>query len=408
MSEERIVDLGVKRRRLPVAGAELDLRALRGEARALARELDLERPVSRLADAPRRARAHATAVHNYAINRRLAREGREDLRPLYFIWTLSRTCNFLCDYCDDHQGRRYPELPTEGELDTARGLRLLDVMRTGTSSVYFAGGEPLLRNDLPLLASHARAVSYYPIIVNTNASALDRRLRQAAWRGFLADIDILVVSLDALDPSVLSEMWGYARPEEVIRNLLLAKELAAEMNVKLMVNTVIQPGRVQHARAVLDFARELGITFSPVPVNVGPRAHRALTDDPEYLALARTILARKREGQRIAGSRRMLRRLLFSEPLDCRNTLKPHVDHDGHLFWPCKASVAVEPARIDVLSFNDVDSLYAHGSTLIDPTRFSERCGATCNWAQNYSTDAYAHGLTHPLSLASDVIELLR
>ena len=76
----------------------------------------------------------------------------------------------------------------------------------------------------------------------------------------------------------------------------------------------------------------------------------------------------------------MLRRLLFSEPLECRNTLKPHVDHDGRLFWPCKATVDVDPVRLPVNEFADVDALYRHGCDRIDPTRFSERCGASCNW----------------------------
>jgi hypothetical protein len=108
----------------------------------------------------------------------------------------------------------------------------------------------------------------------------------------------------------------------------------------------------------------------------------------------------------------MLRRLLWSEPLVCRNTLKPHVDHDGRLFWPCKASVNVEPARIDVLQFADVESLYRYAVAQVDPTAFRgsgpRQCGANCNWAQNYSTDAYAHGLQHPLGLVAEIAEFLR
>ena len=108
----------------------------------------------------------------------------------------------------------------------------------------------------------------------------------------------------------------------------------------------------------------------------------------------------------------MLRRLLWSEKLVCRNTLKPHVDYDGRLFWPCKASVNVEPRRIDVLRFDNVDALYRFAAEQIDPTGFHgpgpRQCGANCNWAQNYSTDAYAHGLEHPLSLVRDIAEFVR
>lgn len=367
---------------------------------------ELTRP-SRVEDAARRAAAYRTALASYVENRRRARRGREDLLPLYFIWTVSRRCNFLCEYCDDHRGRRYPELPRDGELDTAAGLEVLRTMRTRCPSVYFAGGEPTLRDDLPVWLREARALRYFPTILNTNGSAIVKRLRQPAWRTALADLDVIVVSLDALDPRVLSAMWGYPRPAEVIEAIHVLAALAAPLRFSLMVNCVIQPGRVAHARAVLDFARDLEIGFAPVPVNVGPTVDVALRDDPEYADFVELVLARKREGQRIAGSERMLRRLLSSAKLACRNTLKPHVDHDGKLFWPCKASVAVEPVTLDVREFDHVDALYARAAAELDPRGFSARCGARCNWAQNYTTDAYAHGLTHPASLLAEVWDLV-
>ena len=384
------------------------------EARALAAELRprLERRRRGRAEHTRRLRAYGTALRNFAVNWRMERAGREDLRPLYFIWTTLRACNFACDYCDDHPGRKYPDLSDEGRLDTAGGRRLLAVMRTGTSSVYFAGGEPTLRKDLPELTRAARDLDYYPIIVNTNGSALDRLLKRDAWRGWLADVDILVVSLDALDLDLLRRMWVYRRPEDVLRNLLMLRELASETGVKLMVNTVIQPGRVAHARDVLDLACDLGLWFCPVPVNIGPRVDGALRDDPEYQALADLILERKRAGHRISGSLRMNERLLRSDPLRCRNTLKPHVDHDGHLLWPCKSTVNVSPERVDVTRFDSVDALYAHAVDRVDPTGFHgpgpEQCGADCSWAQNYSTDAYVAGLRRPLTLLNEVADFLR
>ena len=380
--------------------ALIDRRRLAAEAESLLR--GLERP-SRLDDGVRRAVAYRTALSSFVENRRRARAGREDLLPLYFIWTVSRHCNFLCDYCDDHRGRRYPELPRDGELDTEAGLELLRVMRTRCPSVYFAGGEPTLRDDLPALLREARRLRYFPNVINTNGSAIVQRLRQPDWATALRDLDLVVVSLDALDPAALASMWGYARPTRVIEAIHVLAKLAGPLRFRLMVNCVIQPGRVADARAVLDFARDLGIGFAPVPVNVGPTVDGSLADDPEYAALVSLILARKREGQVIAGSERMLLRLLRSAPLTCRNSLKPHVDHDGRLFWPCKASVDVEPVTLAVRDFADVDALWAHATEAIDPRGFSARCGAACNWAQNYTTDAYAHGLTHPLALLREV-----
>jgi MoaA/NifB/PqqE/SkfB family radical SAM enzyme len=384
------------------------------EAREAARAIlpQLEPPETGPRTHRRRARAHATTLRNYVDNRRRARSGREDLYPMYFIWTLLRDCNFRCTYCDDHQGHKYPDLPKAGTLDTDEGLALLRIMRTRTPSVYFAGGEPTMRRDLPTLTRAARDLDYYPILINTNGSAVDRHLRNPAWRTWLADTDVIIVSLDGLHLDTLRRMWVYRRPEDVVRNLLLLRELAGAMRVKLMVNTVIQPGQVDLASDVLDLANDLGIGFCPVPVNVGPQVERSLHDDPAYQALVARILTRKRAGHDITGSLRLNERLLRSAPLDCRNTLKPHIDHDGSLLWPCKASVNITPERVRVLDFDHVDDLYAHACALVDPTRFhgpaKNQCGASCNWAQNYTTDAYAHGLAHPLSLVREALQFLR
>lgn len=393
----------------PVAGHP-DWPTLSAEAHDIVARLrpQLERP-SRRVEARRRLAALKTAAENYRQNRKLHAAGREDLRPLYFIWTLLRRCNFTCTYCCDHQGHKYPDLPETDRLDTEQGRELLRVMRRGTPSVYFAGGEPTLRKDLPELTRTAAELDYYPIAINTNGSAIDRLLRQPAWSRWLADTDIVIVSLDGLDLAELRDVWVYERPSDVVRNLLVLRELAEEMRFKLMVNCVIRPGHADEARAVLDLVNDLGIWFCAVPQNEGPRVHGALHDDAGYQALVETILERKRQGFRITGSLRMNDRLLRSAPLSCRNTLKPHVDYDGHLIWPCKATLNVAPVNVNVLDHEDVDGLYAAASRRVDPTRFKgpadNQCGADCNWAQNYTTDAYRHGLEHPLSLAREMLE---
>ncbi len=384
---------------------------LQGEARELADKLrpGLAKPRGRGADLKRRLAAALTYVQGHRTNRRLQKAGREDFRPFILHWTALRSCNFKCVYCDDHQGRKYPDLSDEGVLGTEDAETLLRIMRTRTPAVYFAGGEPTIREDLPRLTRTARDLDYYPIMISTNASLLHRKLAKPQWRTWLADTDTIIVSLDGFDLGQLRTMWSYRQPENVIRNLLLLRELAGDMHFKLMINTVIQPGALEAASDVLDFANDLDIWFTPVPVNVGPRVDPAIRNDPAYLRLANKIIECKRAGHRIVGSARLNRRLLYSAPLDCRTTLKPHVDYDGSLYWPCKATVNVAPKRINVLDFENVDALYEHARRLVEPTRFhgpaENQCGADCNWAQYYATDAYAHGLAHPTQMLRDVLE---
>jgi MoaA/NifB/PqqE/SkfB family radical SAM enzyme len=378
---------------------------LDAEAEALAAEIlpTLERPRTGPREWFRRARSWATGIRTYFRNLLRHWAGRQDLLPLYFVWTTLRACNFACTYCDDHRGRKYPDLPTAGTLNTADAVRLLQIMRTGTSSLYFAGGEPTLRNDLPTLTRTARDLNYYPLIINTNAALVHTRLKQERWRGWLADMDLVLVSLDGLTLEWLGRTWVTKKPEDVVRNLLLLKRLSGPLGFKLMVNTVIQPAHIKEASDVFDLCQDLGIWFTPVPVNVGPRIVGGLHGNADYERLVERIMAASEAGGFVTGSPRLNERLLHSAPLNCRNTLKPHIDYDGTLVWPCKATVNVEPEAVDVLNHTSVDSLYTAAVARIDPTGFQgdgpEQCGAECNWAQNYSTDAYAHGLEHPMEL---------
>lgn len=391
-----------------------DWQALARDARRLATAIAprLDRPQPGHRRLLRRASAARTVTTNYVENRRRHGLGRDDLLPLYFIWTVLRPCNFRCTYCDDHRGERYPDLSARGCLDTAQGKRLLEVMRTATPAVYFAGGEPTLRPDLPELVRHARDLDYYPIVVNTNGSLIRRRLGEERWRSFFADVDVVVVSLDALRLDLLAGMWGVARPEEVISGLLLLRELADAQRFRLLVNTVVQPGHVAEARAVLALCEDLGIGFCPVPRNRGARVDPAVRADPEYAPFVAHVLERHAAGVGIAGSRRMNARLLGGAPLDCHNTLKPHVDHDGRLAWPCKATVHTPPVWLDVLAYPDVPSLWAAATALRDPKGFHgpgpDQCGGACNWAQNYTTDEYAYGLRRPVALARSITGFLR
>ena len=381
------------------------------QARQMADELrpKLELPRRGLPELKRRASSMRSLAENWRINRRLFKAGREDLRPFMLLWTALRTCNFTCTYCDDHMGQKYPELPNEGVLNTKDAIKLLKIMRTRASALYFAGGEPTVRKDLPLLTRVARDLNYYPIIVNTNGSLLHRLLQQDEWRTWLADMDTIIVSLDSLDLQSLRKMWVYKKPQDVVRNLLLLHELSSEMRFKLMVNTVIQPDTIEDASDVMDLANDLGIWFTQVPMNNGAHIDGAMRAKDSYFALAEKILARKKAGYRIVGSSRLNRRLLYSEKLTCRNALKPHVDFDGRLLWPCKATTNVPPEYINVLDFEHVDDLYDYACTRISPHGFhgpaSNQCGGDCNWAQNYATDSYANGLANPASFLQEIRE---
>ncbi|MDP8256679.1 MAG: radical SAM protein [Candidatus Alcyoniella australis] len=401
------LQLGDLRHYAPRPG-DADLEACDAAARELAeiiaplirKSADLS-AADRLRDARRRARALALFGRNFTINRRKLRKGDHALRPLYAIWTMLNQCNFRCTYCDNHQGHAYYDVDDPGRLDTVGGKRLLELIHSGTPALYWCGGEPTLRDDLPELLDYSWDLGFFPNMINTNGFNIHQRLQQRAWRDFLWQMDVVVVSLDALNQRLLRKLWGVSKTEQVLVNLLLLRRLRELVKFKLSVNTVISEQTLDEARAVLDLCADLDLWFVPVPVNQGHRPSESLLQNPDYQALAELILQRKADGQKIIGSATLLGRLLYCRPHTCYTTLKPHIWSDGSLCWPCRAPVNVEPQDINLLKFDSFDQAYAAGRKLVNPDNFhgpaANQCGGECAWMQNYTTSRYAEGLLHPL-----------
>jgi MoaA/NifB/PqqE/SkfB family radical SAM enzyme len=350
----------------------------------------------------RKARSMAKAAENLIINRRRYARGDHGLRPLYVIWTMLNACNFRCTYCDNHQGEQYFDIPDPNRLSTEQGKQLLEVMRTGTSAIYWCGGEPTMRKDLPELLDHACDLGYYPNMINTNGSLIHQRLADPQWNKFLRQMDIIIVSLDALNTSKLHKLWGVKKAKQVMINLLLLRELRKQVNFKLAVNTVITPDTIDEARAVFDLACDLDIWFVPVPVNFKHEPNRQLIDNDKYRELSELIIARKKKGYKVIGSPTLLKRLLYAEPYQCLTALKPHVWSNGEICWPCRASANVKPVEINLLDYNSFDEAYEAGRKLINPNFFhgpgKNQCGGQCSWMQNYTTSRYLDGITNPIS----------
>jgi MoaA/NifB/PqqE/SkfB family radical SAM enzyme len=355
----------------------------------------------KIRDARRKTKALFKTASNLAVNWTRYRRGNHSLRPLYVIWTMLNACNFRCSYCDNHQGEHYFDLPDPDRLDTAGGKRLLEVMITGTPAIYWCGGEPTMRKDLPGLLDHAWGLGYFPNMINTNGSILHRRLQDPAWRDFLFKMDIIIMSLDGLDIKRLDSLWGVKAAEQVMVNLLMMRELKKLSKFKLVVNTVITEQTIDEARAVLDLAADLDVWFVPVPENIKHEPNRKLLGNPEYRRLCELILKRKRQGHKIIGSASLLKQLLFAEPYTCLTTLKPHVWSNGHMCWPCRASQNVEPVDINLLDYPSFDAAYRAAREKIDPDNFHGRgerqCGGQCAWMQNYTTARYMQGLSDPV-----------
>ncbi|HOC92971.1 MAG TPA: radical SAM protein [bacterium] len=378
-------------------------------------EFDDNTIAERVRETERVSKALATTAVSASKNYTRFKNGNHAVLPPYFIWTMHNTCNFRCSYCDNHRGEKYFDLSSKGALDTEKGKKLLEVCRKNVTGVYFCGGEPTLRKDLPELVEYAHSINYFPLMINTNGSRIHEMLLDKRYSKWLKRMDIIIVSLDALNVGLLSETWGVSKElcEQVMVNILALRKLQSKVRFKLMVNTVITPETISEADSILDWTSDLGIWYSPVPMNCGATVNNALMSDPAYKALADKIIQRKKDGEKILGSKRLIRRLMTGDEIQCYPTLKPHVDPDGSLLWPCKAVEAFEPHKINLLNYSSLDEAYHAASKIVSVDNFhgcgEGQCGADCNWMQNYVSDVYARGIQNPVSsgVINEIVEFV-
>lgn len=113
--------------------------------------------------------------------------------PHVVAWNLTRRCNLECAHCYISAG---PHESATSELATAECLRIVDELLAVSPAplIILSGGEPLLRNDLTEIASHASRRGA-TVVVGTNGTLLtDARiaeLKAAGVRGVAVSIDSL-------------------------------------------------------------------------------------------------------------------------------------------------------------------------------------------------------------------------
>ncbi len=114
----------------------------------------------------------------------------EDKKPVV-VWNVGQKCNLKCVHCYSHsQNREYA-----GELSTDEGKALIeDLARFGSPVLLFSGGEPLLRKDLPALASLATDRGMRAVI-STNGTLLTRKMAEVLRQIGLSYVG---VSLDGM------------------------------------------------------------------------------------------------------------------------------------------------------------------------------------------------------------------
>lgn len=207
------------------------------------------------------------------------------LHPYEVQALLLNACNLKCAYC------RCPEMkvPT---MTTAQWQRIISELGAlGTMRIKFQGGEPTLRPDFVQLCATARHAGITTAVV-TNG------IRIADDPDLLAELDEVVVSLDAVTPAIHDGVRGQGSHAGAVA----AIAAATARGLPTYVVMVASRDTVCEVEPMLRFCEERGVRLHVQPVLFGrtsfdaTAAELALSGE-EIRTLHRRLAEWKRQGR---------------------------------------------------------------------------------------------------------------
>jgi len=174
----------------------------------------------------------------------------ETSKPRWLLAELTYRCPLQCPYCANppDYARYKDELSTDDWLRVFREARALGSVQLGLS-----GGEPLVRDDLPILVAEARKLGYYTNLITSGYGLTEEKI--AALKA--AGLDHIQISIQSPDKRINDWLAGtesYAHKKEVAR-------LIKKHGYPMVLCVVIHRQNIHQMREILEMAIELGADY---------------------------------------------------------------------------------------------------------------------------------------------------
>jgi len=166
--------------------------------------------------------------------------------PRWLLAELTYTCPLQCPYCSNP----IDFAKHKDELDTADWLRVFSEAREmGAVQLGLSGGEPLVRQDLPVLIGHARKLGYYVNLITSGYNLDEDKIAELKDAG----LDHIQVSIQAPEKTLNNYLAGtesFEHKKEVAR-------LVKKHGYPMVLCVVIHRQNIHLMREILDMAVEL-------------------------------------------------------------------------------------------------------------------------------------------------------
>ena len=168
--------------------------------------------------------------------------------PYRMDLAITYRCNNACAHCYNARPRNYPELTTD------KWKLILDKLWSiGIPHIVFTGGEPTLREDLPILINYAEIIGQITGL-NTNG----RKLSDEGFTSRLVEsgLDHIQITFESSDPEIHDEMvchhGGWSETLKGLQNAL-------KHHKYVMTNTTMLSTNVHTIPDTLLFLGDLGV-----------------------------------------------------------------------------------------------------------------------------------------------------
>jgi MoaA/NifB/PqqE/SkfB family radical SAM enzyme len=191
-------------------------------------------------------------------------------RPVWCAWQVTYRCNFRCRICG-----YWKETHTAAEELTVEEFErgAANLARSGSMLINLAGGEPLLRHDLPQVVA-ALARRHFPFLTTNGWQATPEVARQL-WEAGLWGAS---VSIDYPDAARHDRQRG--RPgafDEAVRAVELFRESRTAPHQRVNVMAVLTADNQDCVEDLLELSERLGANFMIQPYGIlktGEALHR--------------------------------------------------------------------------------------------------------------------------------------
>lgn len=171
------------------------------------------------------------------------------LRSAYLHVT--QRCNLSCIGC-------YSLSASRNACQDASTTQLMEAVEqlahAGASSVFFSGGEPFLRDDLGVLARHAKKCGIAKITIITNGTCLSMR----ALEELSVHVDAVAVSFDGYSETAPSHIRGSQRFHQLVQAVRMVQEAGIHAHIIPTIHRL----NVRDLEKYAELSRSLGATMN--------------------------------------------------------------------------------------------------------------------------------------------------